>query len=91
MKRDKITIMHDMMHLIRSKNNNAKPTHIMYKANLSHEMLTEYLTELKKKDFVVETIDKESRRTYSLTDKGLKFLQDYEQMKRFLTAYDLGS
>lgn len=88
-KRDRIAIMNDMLELIRNKNDKAKPTHIMYKANLSHEMLKEYTAELIKKEFIKETKDKEGRRTYSLTEKGYKFLNDYKQMKGFLMAYDL--
>lgn len=88
-KRDRAAIMNDMLELIRIKNNKAKPTHIMYKANLSHEMLMEYIAELMKKGFVTETKDKEGRRTYGLTDKGYNFLADYKQMKGFLIAYDL--
>ena len=88
-KRDRIAIMNDMLELIRNKSDKAKPTHIMYKANLSHEMLTEYIAELMKKDFITETKDAEGRRTYGLTSKGYKFLADYKQMKGFLTAYDL--
>ena len=88
-KRDRIAIMNDMLDIIRQRAGGVKPTHIMYKANLSHEMLTEYITELIKKSLVKETKDKEGKRTYSLTDKGYKFLTDYNQMKGFLESYDL--
>ena len=81
--------MNDMLEIIRNKNNKAKPTNIMYKANLSHEMLTEYTTELIKKQFIIETKDKDGRRTYSLTDKGYNFLTGYNKMKGFLASYDL--
>ncbi len=88
-KRDKITIMSDILEIIRIKNNDAKPTNIMYKANLSHEMLIEYITELKQKELLIETIDKNEKRTYRLTEKGFKFLNDYKQMRGFLASYDL--
>ena len=82
--------MNDMLEFIRDKNGKAKLTHIMYKANLSNEMLNEYMSELLKKEFIVEKIDKDNRRTYILTEKGYKFLLDYKQMKGFLASYDLG-
>ncbi len=88
-KRDRITIMNDMLEFIRDKNGKAKPTHIMYKANLSNEMLNEYLKELISKQFILEHTDKDKKRTYSLTDKGYKFLAEYNQMKGFLASYDL--
>lgn len=88
-KRDRIAIMNDMLEFIRDKNGKAKPTHIMYKANLSNEMLNEYIKELLTKEFIKEHKDKDEKRTYSLTDKGFKFLTDYKQMKGFLASYDL--
>jgi len=88
-KRDRVAIMNDMLEFIREKNGDAKPTHIMYKANLSNEMLTEYIKELLKKEFIIEHKDKDEKRTYSLTDKGFKFLTEYTKMKGFLAAYDL--
>jgi predicted transcriptional regulator len=89
MKRDKIKIMHDMLELISTRDGKARPTHIMYKANLSHEMLVEYMNELKQKGFITEHIDKDNRRTYKITEKGSKFIAEYRAMTRFLTAYDL--
>ncbi len=88
-KRDKITIMNDILEFIRSKDGVAKPTHIMYKANLSNEMLSEYLKILLTKEFIKEHKDKEGKRTYSVTDKGFGFLKDYKQMKGFLDSYSL--
>lgn len=88
-KRDKISIMNDILEFIREKNGKAKPTHIMYKANLSNEMLNEYIKELLIKEFIKEHKDKDERRTYSLTDRGYAFITDYKQMKSFLASYDL--
>lgn len=88
-KRDKLTIMVDMLEIVRNKNDKAKPTNIMYKANLSHEMLLEYVAELIKRELINENKDKDGKRTYALTDKGYKFLADYKQMKGFLISYDL--
>jgi predicted transcriptional regulator len=88
-KRDRITIITDILEFIRDKNGKAKPTHIMYKANLSNEMLIEYIKELMAKEFITEHKDQNERRTYHLTDKGYKFLTEYKQMKGFLAAYDL--
>jgi predicted transcriptional regulator len=88
-KRNRIEIMSDMLEFIRDKDGKAKLTHIMYKANLSNEMLYEYLKELSTKEFIIEHKDKDKRKTYRITDKGLKFLADYKPMKEFLASYDL--
>ncbi|HLC47197.1 MAG TPA: winged helix-turn-helix domain-containing protein [Candidatus Nanoarchaeia archaeon] len=88
-KRDRITIINDILEFVRDKEGKAKPTHIMYKANLSNEMLNEYVRELLGKEFIKESKDKREKRTYSLTDKGFKFIAEYKQMKGFLASYDL--
>lgn len=88
-KRDHLAIMNEMLDFIRSKSDKAKPTQIMYKANLSHEMLSGYVKELLAKELISEAKDKQGKRTYSLTGKGYSFLKDYRQMKGFLESYDL--
>ena len=88
-KRSKVAIMHDILLLIRSKDGEARPTLIMYKANLSHQMLTEYMNEITQKGFILENIDKKGRRTYTVTDKGHEFIKDYQQIKKFFESYGL--
>ncbi len=88
-KRDRIAIMNDMLEFIQGKGDKAKPTQIMYRANLSHAMLQEYLGELLKKELVIERKSKDGKRTYALTTKGFAFLKDYRQMRGFLESYDL--
>jgi predicted transcriptional regulator len=87
-KRDRLEVMHDMLAAIRDKGGNAKPTHIMYKSNLSHQMLTEYMAELLDKGLASERIEK-GKKTYSLTDKGFSFLKDYSMIKGFVDSYGL--
>jgi len=51
-KRDRITIMNDILEFVKDKNGKARPTHIMYRANLSNDMLNEYIKELLVKESV---------------------------------------
>jgi len=88
-KRYRIEIINDMLNIIESKGDKIKPTQIMYKANLSHEMLNVYMKELLTKGFITERIDKQKRRTYSLTEKGFNFLRDYKMIKSFVDSYGL--
>ncbi|HLD98553.1 MAG TPA: winged helix-turn-helix domain-containing protein, partial [Candidatus Nanoarchaeia archaeon] len=44
-KRNKLEIIRDILNVIRSRNGKIKPTHILYKSNLSHQMMEEYLAE----------------------------------------------
>jgi len=68
-KRDRLKIIYDILKAVHDKNNRIRPTHILYKSNLSHQMMEEYLKELMEKEFIIENQEKESK-TYSLTQKG---------------------
>lgn len=87
--RDRLEIINDILDIIRNKGDTIKPTQIMYKANLSSEMLNNYMTELLTKGFIVEKKDKNDKRTYSLTEKGYNFLRDYKIIRGFVDSYDL--
>ena len=88
MKRDRLQVIHDILKAIQDKNGKIKPTHILYKANLSHQMLEEYLDELKKKDFVIEQDNKNSK-NYSLTPKGFEYLNKYRLIVEFTESFGL--
>ena len=87
-KRTRLEIMHDILKVVRNKNGKIKPTHILYKSNLSYQMMEEYLKELIEKDFLVESKTK-SGKTYSLTEKGFNFLDKYSLIKDFTTSFGL--
>ncbi len=87
-KRNWLQIMYDMLKAIQDKNGRIKPTHILYKSNLSHQMLEEYLTELLTKGFVTEESTKKGR-TYSLTQKGFDYLAKYRVIADFMGAFGL--
>lgn len=89
MKRDKLKVIRDILRVIREKDGKIKPTHIMYKANLSHQMLEEYLKDLISKEFIIENETKKGR-TYSLTEKGFKYLNKYKMIAEFTDSFGLG-
>lgn len=66
----------------------AKPTRILYGANLSHERLTKYLEELEAKGLILHT-DEGERITYRITPEGDAFLGEYSKLKRFTDAFGL--
>jgi predicted transcriptional regulator len=88
-KRERLEIIHDILYVIRARGVNVKPTHILYKSNLSHQMLTEYLDELIGKGFIIEKEDKHGKKTYELTEKGYNYLKDYQVIKSFVDSYGL--
>ena len=78
-------------HLIQEKNGKAKPTRILYKSNLSHIMMKEYLKDLLTRGLIKETIAKDSKagRTYSLTSKGTDYLSQYRTIVSFMDSFGL--
>ena len=66
----------------------AKPTHILYKANLSHERLTRYLEDLTTKGLIVVNQEGENR-TYRLTSKGVSFLIEMRHAETFVQGFGL--
>jgi predicted transcriptional regulator len=87
-KRDRLGIIHDILKVIEKKGSSRRTT-IMYQANLSHEMLTEYMNDLIAKGMIKEEISKGGVRIYSLQDKGKSFLSEYSSIKNFLESYGL--
>jgi len=88
-KRTRLEIMHDILEVVKNKNGRIKPTHILYKSNLSYQMMEEYLKELIDKEFLREKKLKKGR-TYFLTDKGFEFLEKYSMIREFTDSFGLG-
>ena len=82
-------IIHDILKVVQDRNGRIKPTHILYRSNLSHQMLDEYLAELITKGFLDEN-KISTGKTYSLTQKGFDFLNKYRMMVDFIDSFGLG-
>jgi len=94
-KRSKLEIIRDILVVIKEKNGKIKPTHILYKSNLSYQMMEEYLKELIGKGFVVEHEifsgkKKTSSKIYEITKKGNIFLSKYREVANFMESFGLG-
>ena len=66
----------------------AKPTHILYRANLSHERMVKYLDELVLKG-LIEVKQEGENRTYNLTPKGVGFLIEMRRAESFVQGFGL--
>jgi len=84
--RSQIRIFADILHAVEREKGSAKPTRILYGANLSHDRLVKYLTQLKEQG-LVEEIGVSDRTTYSLTDKGIEFLKEFRKISQFAEAF----
>ncbi|MBS3092100.1 DUF4364 family protein [Candidatus Pacearchaeota archaeon] len=87
-KRNRLEVIRDILQVINSRNGRIKPTHILYKSNLSYQMMEEYLQELIEKKFIVEHKSKEGK-TYSVTEKGLNYLNKYSLIADFTESFGL--
>jgi predicted transcriptional regulator len=87
-RRDRLQVIHDILRTIKDRDGKIKPTHILYKSNLSHQMMEEYLDELIGKGFIVEE-KKENSKTYSITQKGQEYLNQYKLIVNFVGGFGL--
>jgi len=60
-----------------------KPTHIMYRANLSWTVMQGYIKDLENQGLVVSQ-DSDGKRLYKLTEKGFMLLRQYVSIKEDL-------
>ncbi len=93
-RRSRLELVFDILIAIQNKGGRIKPTHLMYKSNLSHKLLNNYLDELVEKGLV--TVEEEMMRkkkapvkTVIITEKGLGFLEEFRRMREFTDAFGL--
>ena len=84
-KRNRIEIIHDMLKIIQDKKGKIKKTHLMYKANLSHNQMKSYLNELARKELVMENAEN----LIEITKKGRDFTFKYSQLIDFERTFGL--
>ncbi len=83
--RSQLRIYVDIMRVIQGEGNQARPTRILYGANLSHDRLVKYLDELKALEIIRESGSDE--KTYGLTQKGIEFLNNFRKVESFASAF----
>ncbi|MBL7055285.1 hypothetical protein ISS07_00055 [Candidatus Woesearchaeota archaeon] len=87
-RRGKLEIIADVLKSIQQKNGKIKPTHLLYKSNLSHAKLKEYTKTLLEKGMIEEQIVK-GKKVFVMKDPGHKFLLEFERIKEFSDSFGL--
>lgn len=87
MRRSKAQLIHDMLAAV-EKQGHIKPTHLVYKANLSYNVMIKYVEDLIQAGFLEEQNVPEGKR-YTLTDTGRDYLAEYRKFKEFSDAFGL--
>ena len=87
-KRERLEVIKDILVSIKNTRQ-IKPTRLLYSSNLSPQMFKEYINELITKGFIKLDIDKDEKKTFSLTKKGYDFLQEYRVIESFVENFGL--
>lgn len=85
-RRTKLEIIYDILSSIQDKQGKIKPTHLLYKSNLSHKKMMLYVEELMGKGMILEERE-DDKRFYVLTDTGAKFLAEFKRMREFTESF----
>jgi predicted transcriptional regulator len=87
-RRSKLEIIGDILNAIQAKGGTIKPTHLLYKSNLSHERMKLYVEELETKGLVEEK-ELKNKKMFVITDKGFEFLASFRKVKEMEDAFGI--
>lgn len=87
-RRTRLEIINDVLKAIREKGGKIKPTHLLYKSNLSHDRMNTYVNDLKEKGLLEEKTVK-NKKFFEITEKGFSFLENYKKIKEFSDAFGI--
>lgn len=87
-RRTKIQIYLEILQSVKNADGRLKKTHIVYKANLTHKRVQEYLDFLLSKGFLIE--EKSGNQIFFvITEKGMTFLSEANKMRNVSDSFGL--
>ncbi len=87
-RRSKLEIVSDILKSVQEKGGIIRPTHLLYKSNLSHDRMKLYTEELKSKG-LIEEYEVKKKKVFKITDKGFDFLASYRKVKELEDAFGI--
>ena len=87
-RRSKMQVIADILRVVEGSGNRVKPTHILYKANLSHKLLKDHINTLLQKGFIEVEIEK-NHTYYRITEKGQRFMSEFRKLEKLSQAFGL--
>ena len=87
-RRGKLDIIADILRSMQDKGGTIKPTHLLYRSNLSHAKLKEYVNILLEKGMIEQQIIK-GKKMFFMKEQGHKFLLEFERIKEFSDSFGL--
>ncbi len=87
-KRTRSDIIGDMLSSVIEKGGQIKPTHLMYKSNMSHGQMKGYLDDLVGRE-LLKRAKKGDHEYVIITDRGLEFIRKLREIKEFEKAFGL--
>jgi predicted transcriptional regulator len=87
-RRSKLAIYTDILLFIFNNQGRARPTHIMYKANLSHKSLKQYLDAMVAEN-LIERKNVKGKIFFVISERGKQFLMEYKKVREFSEAFGI--
>lgn len=87
-RRNRSEIIHDMLDSLSKNRGRLKPTRLLYKANLSHAQMKDYVEELERKN-LIRLVQEKKAQYYEITDEGYKFLHELNRILEMSDALGL--
>jgi len=88
-RRNRTEIIYDILDSLIKNQGSLKPTRLLYKANLSHSQMKDYISELTEKNLIVLTEQKGNKTKYEITEEGYKFFNQLNKIREMSDALGL--
>lgn len=87
-RRGRLEIIADILRSIQNNGGKIKPTHLLYKSNLSYAKLKEYVDILVGRGMIEEKEIKD-KKIILMKEQGHKFLLEFDRIKEFSDSFGL--